>query len=220
MPSALCYQCRVPYNLTKLISSTTITHFHHSPRFILLQSAIFTFVALQIFLHCAALVDLLSCLQQWIWLEVTNHQNFKSRLQGVTKKKKIKSPPCHFLTAFIISFRFAITANSSGKDRINFNVKTKKNCLQFSSKSKESLYRHTNAPINMHRSITYYTHIDGLYRQADKTCKQHFRLQQPKIHQNKQTACTDRVSASWNLSFCSLTSSKSSLTHRGMGVPQ
>lgn len=82
-----------------------------------------------------------------------------------------KSPPCHFLAAFIISFRSAMTANSSGKDRINWNVKTKKNCLQFSSKGKENLYRHTAAPINMHRSITYYTHIDGLYRYAVKTCK-------------------------------------------------
>lgn len=47
VPSALCYQYRVPYNLTKLISSTTIIHFHHSTRLVFLQSATFTFVALQ-----------------------------------------------------------------------------------------------------------------------------------------------------------------------------
>lgn len=40
------------------------------------------------YLCCSAEVDLLLCLQQLIWLQLTNHQNIKSRLKGVTKKKK------------------------------------------------------------------------------------------------------------------------------------
>lgn len=81
------------------------------------------------------MVDLLLRFQQLIWLEVTDQQNFKSKLEGLSKKKKKKN-----LLLAIFSFFISIRINlifpgricSDGKSKI----KTEKNCLK--GKAKET----------------------------------------------------------------------------------